>query len=193
MKYLNLVFLGFLMCGCSTPHVLPQHHGVSLCLPEKKALLQQAADPVKLDFKKGDEVVLVYAGECVSQPFGGCIDYATGDITGIEASYSMNKPGLVLYEMIVDELRKRGCSVSRMYSTRPVLSEGKKELMLKVNEMEVYAIRKKKNLHVVAYASVLCRMSQSEEWKNQVVLVDVPFSQDVFDEMARSFVNQIFQ
>ncbi len=179
------------LCGCSTPYLLPHHR------PETRdvegagtsAVTNRSASGIS-GITKGDALILVFAGESVTQPFGGCLDYERKKIVAPASSYSMSRPGLALYEKTVDALRSRGYSVDRLYLPQTGQA-AKKQLFLNVEEMEVYRIHKKKGDRIVSKAIVLCRTGREGEWSRQRVRVDISAENDVFAALAEALLSQI--
>lgn len=187
MKAIAGLLTVLFLCGCSTPYILEHHH------PEdQSASLARGPIPDALMLKKGETITWVFAGESVTQPIGGCLDYDQKRLVSPASSYRMSRPGAALYEKTVDALRRRGVATERCYLP-PSRAADRKRLALFVEEMELYRIHRKTGDRIVSKAIVLLRLEGHKDECRLQASADVPPERDVFEALAEALLGQIIQ
>lgn len=179
--------VGTLLCGCSTPYILPHHSPETIAAGG--TVVRGAVKQLDVDLSR--PLVLVYAGEHVRQPFGGGLDYERTKISPPSSSYSMSRPGLVLYEKTVDALRRKGVVVERLYSEALPSKTQKQTLFLRIDEMELYLLHGEMTDRIAARAAVSLREDLSRDWQQWDVEADISAKQDIFEQLADALLAQM--
>lgn len=184
-----LIVAAMFSCGCSTSYILPQHQPYK-SVDIKGCAVGNASAEEQVVLRTGEECTLVFAGDMVAQPLGGCLDYHKKRIVSLASTYRMSRPGLVLYEKTVDALRRRGVRVQRQYLPQAQPSPVK-QVYFKVEELCVYRVHKKQGDRIVANAAVSCGPEAAKDGSRLQLFADIPPESDVFEALAESLLDQL--